>query len=194
MTQRTLCALSRIGPQSLLLAMIFIVSAAAFEGWFLALRAPLGEYHRLAATRESLAAVVQMSATQQGELSRLTAEIKELSDRLSGELHAPAPEEQLAVSLMTELDHAATRKGLTLTSVKPGARRQVLSFEEIAFDVSAQGKYLLLCEWLLDFERTLGRSATVTDFTMRSIEEGRQVGLTLKVALYRPSSSAGAGK
>ena len=194
MTQRILGALSRIGPQSLLLAMMFIVSAAAFEGWFLVLRAPLGEYRRLAATRESLAATVAKSATQHGELSRLTAELKELSDRLSGELHAPAPEEQLAVSLMTELDHAAARKGLTLTSVKPGARRQVLSFEEIAFEVSAQGKYLLLCEWLLDFEHTLGRSATVTDFTMRSIEEGRQVGLTLKVALYRPLPGAGAGK
>src|SRR6266496_2650299 len=194
MTQRILGALSRISPRVLLLAMMLIVSAAAFEGWFLVLRAPLGEYRRLAATRESLDVTVAKSATQHGELSRLTAELKELSDRLSGELHASAPEDQLAVSLMTELDHAAVRKGLTLTSVKPGARRQVLSFEEIAFDVSAQGKYLLLCEWLLDFERTLGRSATVTDFTMRSIEEGRQVGLTLKVALYRPSSSAGAGK
>ena len=194
MIQRILGVLSRISPRSLLLAMMFIVSAAAFEGWFLVLRAPWGEYHRLAATRESLAAAVAMSATQQGELSRLTAELKQLSDRLSDELHAPAPEEQLAVSLMTELDHAAARKGLTLTSVKPGARRQVLSFEEIAFEVSAQGQYLLLCEWLLDFEHTLGRSATVTDFTMRSIEEGRQVGLTLKVALYRPLRSAGAEK
>jgi len=189
LTQRILGALSRISPRVLLLAMMLIVSAAAFEGWFLVLRAPWGEYRRLAATRESLAATVAMSATQQGELGRLTAELKELSDRLSGELHAPAPEDQLAVSLMTELDHAAARKGLVLTSVKPGARRQVLSFDEIAFDVSAQGKYLLLCEWLLDFERTLGRSATVTDFTMRSIEEGRQVGLTLKVVLYRPLRS-----
>ena len=189
MTQRILGALSRISPRVLLLAMMLIVSAAAFEGWFLVLRAPWGEYRRLAATRESLAATVAMSATQQGELDRLTTELKELSDRLSGELHAPAPEDQLAVSLMTELDHAAARKGLVLTSVKPGARRQVLSFDEIAFDVSAQGKYLLLCEWLLDFERTLGRSATVTDFTMRSIEEGRQVGLTLKVVLYRPLRS-----
>src|SRR5260370_32405217 len=166
--------------------MILIVSAAAFEGWFLALRARLSEYRRLAATRESLTEAVAKSATQQGELGRLTAELKELSDRLSGELHAPAPEDQLAVSLMTELDHAAARKGLTLTSVKPGARRQVLSFDEIAFEVSAQGQYLLLCEWLLDFGRTLGRRATGTAFTMMSIEEGRQVGLTLKGGLDRP--------
>ena len=194
MTQRMLEALSRISPRVLLLVMIFIVSAAAFEGWFLVLRKPLGEYRQLAATRESLAATLEASANEHSVLSRLTAEIKELSDRLSGELRAPGPDDQLAISLMIELDHAAARKGVMLTGVKPGTRRQVLSFEEIAFDVSAQGKYLLLCQWLLDFERSLGRSATVTDFTMRSMEEGRQVGLTLKVALYRPLASTGAGK
>jgi hypothetical protein len=95
---------------------------------------------------------------------------------------------------MTELDRAAERRGIALTSVKPGARRQVLSFEEIGFDVGAQGKYLLLCQWLLDFERTLGRSATVTDFTMSSLNDKGQVALTLKVVLYRPLTSPGAGK
>jgi len=186
-------ALSRISPQFLLLAMILIVGAAALEGWFLVLRKPFLEYRQLAATKASLAAMVGALASQQVEQSRLAAELKELSDRLSGELRAPAPEDQLAVSFMSELDHDAARKGVMLTSVKPGARRQVLSFEEIAFDVGARGKYLLLCEWLLDFERTLGQIATVTDFTMRSVDEGRQVGLTLKVALYRPLS-AGAEK
>ena len=194
MTQRILGALSRIRPQVLLLAMILIASAAAFEGWSLVLRRPLAEYRQLAATRASLATALEASANQQGELGRLSAELKELSDRLAGELRASAPDDQLAVSLMTELDHAAARKGVTLTSVKPGARRQVLSFDEVTFDVGAQGKYLLLCEWLLDFEVTLGRSATITDFTMRSTQEDGQVGLTLKVALYRPLPGAGAEK
>jgi Tfp pilus assembly protein PilO len=194
LTERILDALSKVRPQVLLLAMILIAGGAAFEGWFLALRNPLGEYLRLAATRESMAAAVAASATEQGELGRLTSELKELSDRLTSQLHGPEPDEQLAVSLMTALDHDAARKGIVLTGVKPGARRPVLSFEEVAFDVSAQGKYLLLCEWLLDFERTLGRSATVTDFTMRAVPEAGQVGLLLKLALYRPWPGAGAGK
>ena len=179
-------ALSRVSPRFLLLAMILIVGAAALEGWVLVLRKPFLEYRQLAATKASLATMVGALASQRAEQSRLAAELKELSDRLSGELRAPAPEDQLAVSFMSELDHDAARKGVMLTSVKPGAQRQLLSFEEIAFDVGARGKYLLLCEWLLDFERTLGQIATVTDFTMRSVDEGRQVGLTLKVALYRP--------
>jgi len=83
-------------------------------------------------------------------------------------------------------------------AVEPGLADQEFNaaaeFLRYAFDVGARGKYLLLCEWLLDFERTLGQIATVTDFTMRSIDEGRQVGLTLKVALYRPLPDAGAEK
>jgi Tfp pilus assembly protein PilO len=174
--ERILDALFPISPRILQAVMILIVGAAALEGWLLVLRKPLDEYRQLAATKASLAATVAASATQQGELNRLTAELKELNDRLTGELRAPAPEDQLAVALMTELDHAAARKGVALTSVKPGARRQVQSFEEIGFDVGAQGKYLLLCQWLLEFERTLGRSATVTDFTMSSLnDKGGQV-------------------
>ena len=194
MIQRILGALSRLSPRFFLLAMLSILGAAALEGWFLVLQKPFLEYRQLSATKASLTAMVAALASQQAEQSRLTAELKELSDRLSGELRAPAPEDQLAVSFMSELDRDAARKGVMLTSIKPGARRQVLSFEEIAFDVGARGKYLLLCEWLLDFERTLGQIATVTDFTMRSVDEGRQVGLTLKVALYRPLPGGGAEK
>jgi Tfp pilus assembly protein PilO len=177
------------------LAMILILGAAALEGWVLVLRKPFGEYRQLATTRSSLSATVAASATQQSELNRLTTELKELDDRLAGEVRTPAPEDQLAVGLMTALDRAAARKGIALTSVKPGGRRQVLSFEEIGFDVGAQGRYLLLCQWLLDFERTVGRSATVTDFSMTYLnDKGGQVALTLKLALYRPITSAGAGK
>ena len=195
MTERILDALAPISPRILQLAMILIVGAAAFEGWLLVLRKPLAEYRQLAATKASLAATVAASATQQGELNRLTAELKELNNRLAGELRASAPDDQLAVALMTELDRAAARKGIALTSVKPGVRRQVQSFEEVGFDVGAQGKYLLLCQWLLDFERTLGRSATVTDLTISALnDKGGQVALTLKLALYHPITSAGAGK
>ena len=92
----------------------------------------------------------------------------------------------LASMVMTELDRAAALNGITLAGIRPGARKQVQSFEEVLFEVNAQGKYLQLCQWLLDFERTLGQSATVSEFSMKSADEGRLVALTLKVALYRP--------
>jgi hypothetical protein len=64
----------------------------------------------------------------------------------------------------------------------------------VLFEVSAQGKYLQVCQWLLDFERILGQNATVSEFSMRSADEGRLVAVTLKVALYRPMQAAGAAK
>ena len=81
-----------------------------------------------------------------------------------------------------------------LTGVQPGARTQVQAFGEVAFDVSARGKYLPLCEWLMNFEHTLGQDATVTEFQMRAADADRQVALTLKVALYRPLQPPVAGK
>ena len=107
----------------------------------------------------------------------------DVHDRLTGQ---PAPEEQLTVSLMRKLDQAASRAGIKLTSLKPAGHRQVLSFEELSFEVGAQGKYLALCQWLLGFEELIGKFATVSEFTMRSVEDGKQVSLSLRLALYRP--------
>jgi hypothetical protein len=73
-----------------------------------------------------------------------------------------------------------------LSGVKPLERKQVSVFEEVSFDITAKGAYLQLCAWMLDFGKTLGNNATITEFDMKSTDEGRQVMLTLKIALYRP--------
>jgi Tfp pilus assembly protein PilO len=178
--------LSRLSPPAFWLLAAVVVGALAAESWILVLRQPFNAYRELAAAKESLRAIEQMTVAQEEELRRAEARSKQLAERLDAELQPPAPEEQLTVSLMRQLDQAAGRAGITLTSLKPAGRRNVLAFEEISFDVGAQGKYLPLCHWLLNFEQSLGRSATVTDFTMRSVDEGRQVQMTLKLALYRP--------
>ena len=191
MKARILAPLSKVSPAVLALATLLIVGALLFEAWMLVLRQPFAAYRDLAAARESLAAIEQMTATQQDELRRTSGRAKQLAERLSAELQTPTPEEQLTVSLMRQLDQGAARAGIALTSLKPAGRRRVLSFEEVSFEVGAQGKYLPLCQWLLNFEGSLGASATVTEFTMRSVDEGRQVSLTLKLALYRPVQIGG---
>ncbi len=187
-------ALARVDPRALSLAMAIAVGFAAFEGWYLLLRKPLGEYLRLAAATTALIAAVKSPESQQAELNRLQAEARQLSERVAGELHLPVPEDETATFLMTALDRTAARDGVVLTGVKPGGRRQVLGFEELAFEVGAQGKYLPLCRWLLGFGDTLGQGATVTDFEMTSIDEAGRVALSLKLALYRPQQSQGAAK
>ena len=194
MSARLLTALSRISHGTLVVAGALIVAAVLFEAWMVVLRQPFAAYRDLATTREALRAIEQMTATQERDLRRASERAQELSERLRLALHQPAPDEQLTVSLMRKLDKGAAGAGIALTSLKPAGRRPVLSFEEMSFDVGARGKYVPLCEWLLNFERSIGGSATVTEFTMRSADEGRQVSMDMKLALYRPAQAAGGDK
>jgi hypothetical protein len=190
LSARLLDALNRLSPAALVLIGSVLLGATLFEAWILVLRQPFAAYREASAARESLSLVERMTAAQDEELRRASARAKALADRLNAEL--PAADEQLTVSLMRQLDQGAARGSIALTNLKPAGQRQVLSFEETSFEVGAQGKYLALCQWLLDFERSLGKFATVSEFTMRSVDEGRQVALSMRLALYRPRPN-GAG-
>ena len=194
MNARLLAALSQVSPRTLWLILLLIGGAILLEGWLLVLRQPFTAYRDLAAARESLRTIEEMTATQQEQLRRASARNQQLAERLNAELAAPGSDEQLTVSLMRGLDQAAVRGGIRLTSLKPATRREVLAFEELSFEVGARGKYLALCQWLLDFEQSLGRFATVTDFTMTSQDADRQVALSLRLALYRPLPNGGKDK
>ena len=95
----------------------------------------------------------------------------------------------MAASLMEALDASAIKHKVNLSGVTPMERRMVSVFEELSFEVGASGAYLPLSDWMLGFGEALGGSATITDFSMKSIDEGRRVQLTLKLALYRPLRS-----
>ena len=191
MSERLLAALGRLDARLLLGGMVLLLALVAGESWLLVLRKPFTEYQKLAATREALALSLAAAPSQQGELGRLASELKQTTARLGAQLSPPGPDDQIASMVMVELDRAASLNGITLAGIHPGARRQVQSFEEVLFEVNAQGKYLPLCQWLMDFERTLGQSATVSEFSMKSADEGRLVAVSLKVALYRAMPAAG---
>jgi hypothetical protein len=194
MSARLIDALARLRPAAWWSLVLVVGALIAFEGWLVVLRQPFVAYLDLSAARESLRAIEDLTVAQHAEQQRAGLRNRQLSERLSAELDAPASEEQLTVALMRKLDQAAARDGVRLISLKPGARRPVLAFEELSFEVGAQGKYLALCHWLLDFERSLGKFATVTDLTMRSGEAGREVTLNLRLALYRPMPGGGGGR
>jgi Tfp pilus assembly protein PilO len=194
MKEQMFAALARLDPRLLLGLMILVAGLVAFEGWLLLLRQPVAEYQKLVSMRESLALSLAAAPSQQGELARLATELRQVSARLTGQLRPPAPEDQIASMVMAELDRSARQNGITLAGIRPGPRREVLGFEEASFEVSARGDYLRLCQWLMDFERTLGQSATVSEFTMKSAGEGRVIALNLKVGLYRPLQLSGVAK
>jgi Tfp pilus assembly protein PilO len=195
MSPRLVTALSRLDSRLLLGLMLFIVGLIAVEGWLLVLSKPFADYRTLIKSGEALSASLTKLPRKDSDLGQLAEELRQVAERLTGQMPTLTPDDQLASEVMASLDRSAAANRITLTGIRPGLRRQVLEFEEVSFDVSAQGRYLQLCQWLLDFERTLGRNATVSEFTMKSADEGRQVALNLKAVLYRPlRSTPGAAK
>lgn len=186
MIDRAARTLEKFDPRLVRGGMALIVALLVFEGWVLLLRKPYAEYQQIVVSRTTLTAALSAKPDHADELKRLTAELAQLSDTLGRELRLPAASDKMAASLMEALDRSAASQNVKLTGVKPMETRTVSVFEELSFDVEASGPYLQICRWMLGFGATLGDSATITDFAMKSLEEGRRVQLTLKLAVYRP--------
>jgi len=183
-------ALGKLDSRMLIGLMLFLIGLLVFEGWMLVLRKPYTEYRQVISTRASLSSSLNQSANQSSEMNTVANELKQLSDTLSGELHLSATDDKMAATLMESLDHSARQHSITLFSVKPLATKPVSVFEEVSFEVSAKGQYLQLARWMLDFSNTLGSNVAVTEFDMKAAEGGKQVMLTLNIALYRPLKHA----
>lgn len=197
MKERMLAALNRLDPRLLAgLAMLF-VALLVFEGWVL-LRQPLADYRTLRATRQALAVSLAAAAGEPdaGGLpaGQLDGELRQLAERLAGQLRASAPDDQLAAQLMAELDRSAGLNGVALASFRPGARRQHAYLEESGFELGAHGSYQGLSQWLLDFERTLGPGVAVSELTIKTNGEGKPLALTLKLGVFRPLPGSGEKK
>lgn len=186
MKKRVVAALESVSTQVLAGIMLLVLGLGAVEGWMLLLRKPFAEYRQMHATLDSLGASVQQSPDRTGELETVVSELKLLKAKLRGQLKVPVSDDEMVASLMAALDQSASRYSIFLASMTPGPRKQVSVFEEVSFGVIGNGSYLQLCRWMLDFEQTLGGSATITDFDMRSTGKDDHVILTFNIALYRP--------
>ncbi len=189
-----LLALAKLDARLVRGIMLLLIALIVFEGWILVLRKPYAEYQKSVSTRTTLSSALKQSPDASSELSRIADELKQLSEKLNGELRLSASDDKMAASLMQALDRSAIARGVTLISIKPGDRKPVSVFEEVSFEVNAKGAYLHLCNWLLEFGTTLGSNAAITEFDMKSADEGRQVTLSLKLAVYRPLKSREAAK
>lgn len=173
--------------------MVFVVCLIVFEGWILVLRKPFTDFQQTRARHLALASTLSQSSNPSGELSLVTGELKQLTEKLHGQLRVPASDDEMAPALIAALDQSASRHGLTLASVSPQERKRVSVFENIPFEVSATGAYLPLCAWMLDFETSLGNNATVSEFDMKTAGASGKVSLSMNIALYRPLKINGAG-
>jgi Tfp pilus assembly protein PilO len=193
MKDRIFALLSKAHPRMLWLGMAILAAFIAFEGWHLALRIPFAQWKELRAQRLALSTVMAATPREPAELARLSTEVQALTERLNSELRPAQTDEQLTTHLITELDHSASSSGAALKAVKPGAQKVLGGFEEVSYEVNAEGKYLMLSRWLMDLERVLGPSVAVAEFNMKATET-RDAAVTLKLAVYRGAVQGPGGK
>ncbi len=189
MKQRLLRKLAELDGRILIGVMAAIVALAGIECWLLVLRAPLAELRNQTILHADLAAAGADGAETAAQIERLTAELPRLEKALGSEKIART-DDGMILFLMDVLGRTATRQGVSLGSVRPGARRIVQGFEETVYDIEARGEYRSLYQWLREAQAGVA-PLVVTGFSLRSIDEGPRITLALKLADYRPVTVQG---
>jgi len=183
--------LARVEPRVLLLLMFGILALLLLQGWLSLLRAPLSDLRRLHGERAALVRPPAEPAHLQTEIRRIEHELALLTHQLQGQ-RTQVPVDQMVVSIIDRLDRIAARRGVRLDSVRPGATRRVLMFDEVSSDIKVTGKYQALFEWLRDTEDELG-PLVVTQFSMKLTDApSGTLAMNLKLAAYRPVATGAA--
>lgn len=189
MNERFLLKLAALDRRILFGIMAAIVAFAGLESWLLVLRAPLLELRNDTTARAELAAASAGSAEMAAQSEHLVAELARLEEALGGGRVVRSDDDQI-LFLMDTLGYLGTRRGVSLGSVKPGARRVFKGFEETTFDIEVRGEYRNLYTWLHEAQERVAPLVT-THFTLRSTDDGTRISLALKLTDYRPVEKAG---
>lgn len=189
MKGRFLRRLAALDRRAVLGLMAAIVVLASVESWLLVLRAPLLELRSQTSIQADLAAANLGRTDTAARIERLTAELPELEKTL-GDGQSARSDDGTILFLMDVLGRIGTRQGVSLGSVRPGARRVVQDFEETTYDIEVRGEYRDLHQWLRDAQAGVA-PLVVSGFTLRSIDEGPRIALALKLADYRPVTGQG---
>lgn len=170
------------------MAMIGTLALVATQSWVLLLKNPLAEYRKVQTDTDHREDALLGFEQMPPEIDKLKLEVSQLEQRMQvAQTKLPAAD-QLLVAVVGELDRIASRHGIALVRVKPGADKDILMFEEISFDIELRGKYESLFAWLRDVETEL-TSLAITQFEIRTGSDPLTV--NLKVASYRLKNAKG---
>ena len=189
MNQRLLRRLAELDRRIVLGVMVAVVALAGLESWWLVLRAPLLELRNQTTIHADLTASNAGGGETAAQIERLSAELPRLEKALDSE-QTTRTDDGMILFLMDALGSIGTRQGVSLGSVRPGARRIVQGFEETTYDIEARGEYRNLYQWLREAQAGVA-PLVVTGFTLRSIDEGPRITVALKLADYRPVTAQG---
>jgi hypothetical protein len=181
--------LMRLDRRALVGTTAVLVLFVALEGWLLVLRGPLAEWRTLVVRRQ--ASETAAPAAFGAEIERLRGDIARAERALQADPMS-GTDDDTVLQLIATFGRLAPRHGVVLGSVKAGGRGVDRDFEQVTFDVEARGAYRALIDWLADSEAQVA-PLSVIELTMSAIDEGRQVALKVKFAVYLPMPTGGKG-
>lgn len=184
--------LIQLDRRILLLVMVTLLIAIALEAWLLIFRQPVAEYRQLQSERFGLEQSLRDAIGLQAEADKLAQDVATLSKEAEGG-GVPSTMDQLLIQTVGNLDRIAGEHGVALQGVKPGAARHVPMFDEVSFDVEVRGKYGALMEWLHAVEKDM-RTLAVVQFSLKSGSQSGPLTMSLKLAAYRATETAGVGR
>jgi len=184
--------LIQLDRRILLLVMVTLLIAIALEAWLLIFRQPVAEYSQLQSERFGLEQSLRDAIGLQAEADKLAQDVATLSKEAEGG-GVPSTMDQLLIQTVGNLDRIAGEHGVALQGVKPGAARHVPMFDEVSFDVEVRGKYGALMEWLHAVEKDM-RTLAVVQFSLKSGSQSGPLTMSLKLAAYRATETAGVGR
>lgn len=168
---------------NLLLAGVILCMAALLS---MALRTPFMTLRAMHVERAQLAGRATDGAKVAQQTLQLTAQIAD-TERALEQLDVSQRPDQLLVELLSEVDRAATRHGVSLRGVVPAPSRRALNLEELPFDLEARGRYSALAAWMADIESTLP-GLSIVRFELQPGLKGAPLQMKLRIAAYRSTA------
>lgn len=165
--------------------LLLIVAASL---WTLALRAPLAQLRTVRAEQQRLEAGGADPRLLAAQLAQADSAIAVLSARMGAGTARPAPD-QLLVALVGTINRLALAHGIGVTAVTPTHNLQTMVFDEVGFEAQVTGSYSALLAWMAAVEAAQPNTA-IAGFEMQPTTIPGQIGMSIRIAAYRPQASA----
>jgi len=174
-------------PRSVAMMLIGIVLlVAAVEVTYL-LWPQIKQFRELHSSHEVLEQAVSSNDSLAEQLSRIDAEVQDLSRQLHGDM-ARLPAKQMESFVIGRLQKVSWATEVELVSVQPGSGKQVQNFRESLFEVRLHAHYHDFFEWLQTVNDELGY-IVVKKFEIRpgqnDVLANPELSLALTLVSYR---------
>jgi Tfp pilus assembly protein PilO len=182
--KQVMALLTRVPARQLNMLLCGVLLIVAALAWSIGIQKPLMSWRVTDRERARLTSLDTNPGASDAQHKALVEQVA----RLTHDLHLDEPQrhpDELLLSLISEADRSARRHDIQLGGAVPGPVRKLVIFEEISFDVNAQGSYQSLMDWIADLEQTFAALA-VLHFRITPSTEPSRLNMRVRVAAYKP--------